>query len=155
MVASFGVVVVIVIVALAAWLALRESRRALAGELVGEISEILDMIDAHHVARDLAACDGSAAPTLPRLPSVAFKAGAAWRPILGAHVARLAAAFYASAEALNEELTALSAASPSGRDTRSAPASARLRRTVELGEELLRALRDIVSRRRHDLIARA
>ena len=157
MVASFGVVLVIVVVALAAWLALRASRRALAGELVGEISEILDMIDAHDIARECAAFgDGlSAAPALPRLPCVAFKACAAWRPLLGAHVARLSSAFYASAEALNEELTALSAVPPSGRATRSELAAARLRRTVELGEESLSALRGIVSRRRHDLIARA
>ncbi|HLH49942.1 MAG TPA: hypothetical protein VKV96_11420 [Roseiarcus sp.] len=156
MVASLGAVLIIG-VALAATLALRAGRRALAGGLVGEIAEILDIIDSHDLERALAAFgEGrSAAPMLPRLSCVVFKAGATRMPILGAHAGRLSAAFYASIEALNEELTALPAALPSGRETQTALASARLRRTVELGEESLCALRDIVSRRRHDLIARA
>ena len=157
MVASFGAVLIVGAAAVAAALALRAGRRALAGGLVGEVAEILDMIDSHDVERALAGFgEGrSAAPMLPRLPSVVFKAGATFMPILGAHVARLLAAFYASTEALNEELTALPAASPRGREAERALASARLRHTVELGEELLRALRDIVSPRRRDLIVRA
>jgi hypothetical protein len=99
MVASFGAVL-IVGVALAATLALRAGRRTLAGGPVGEIAEILGVIDSHDAERALAAFgEGrSAAPMLPRPSCVAFKA-ATLMPILGAHAGRLSAAFHASTEA--------------------------------------------------------
>ena len=155
MIASVGVVVVLI---LAAWFALRAGRRAFAGELVGEISEILDVIDSHDAERKLLeyAAGGGACRVLPRLPLMVFEKSAIWLPILGLHGARVVASFYASAGALNEELAVLSGSqSAESGTTGDQCASSRLAHTVELGEQALLALRAVVARRRQALISRS
>ena len=155
MIASVGV---ILILALGARLALGAVRRAFAAELVGEISEILELIDSRDVERkliDFSAGHG-ARPVLPRLPLAVFEKSAVWMPILGLHGARVAASFYASTSALNEELAVLSRAPSSQPEiARDSGPSSRLRHTVELGEEALSVLREIVARRRQTLISRS
>jgi hypothetical protein len=154
-IASVGV---ILILALGARLALTAIRRAFAAELVGEISEILELIDSRDVERKLVAFSAShgARPVLARLPLAVFETSAVWMPILGLHAARVAASFYASTSALNEELAILSRAPSSEPGIASdSGAASRLRHTVELGEEALCVLREIVARRRRSLICRS
>ncbi len=74
----------------------------------------------------------------------------------GAHLARLSASFYASALALQDELPGLSSETvAAARTVRAKSASQELQRTLALGDETLRSLRDVVSRRRHDVISRS
>ncbi|MBV8474794.1 MAG: hypothetical protein JO107_11590 [Hyphomicrobiales bacterium] len=160
-----GVIFVLLVIALAiaglalgAAVAIRAGRRALAAELIGEIAETLNLLETHDVERLLAefGADGRLAPSLPLLPTVSYRTDAPHLALLGAHLARLSAGFYASAEALQDELRTLtSEANGAGRAERVHYASEDLRRTFELGDEALRSLRDIVSGRRHDLISRA
>ncbi len=152
------VVLAILGVALGVVVAIRAGRRALAAGLIGEIAETLNLLETHDVERALAQFGdgGRPAPSLPVLPTVSYRTDAPRMALLGAHLARLSAGFYASAEALQDELRALSSeANGAGRAERVQYASQDLRRTFELGDEALRSLRDIVSRRRHDLISRA
>ncbi len=138
--------------------AIRAGRRALAAGLIGEISETLNLLEMHGVEHGLAHLgdEGRPAPSLPALPTLTYQTDAAWMALLGAHLARLSASFYASAEALQDELRALSSeASGPGRAERVKSASQELRRTLDLGDEALRSLRDIVSSRRHASISRA
>jgi len=155
MIASLALVLALCL-GFAVWLALKAARRTLAGELVGEICEILEAIDAHDTERALAAFrEGrSSAPALPPPPSLAFASNAVLMPVLGPHVGRLAVSFYASAAMLFDELRALSARAPSDADNGGC-AAARLKHTIELGDETLRALRGVMSNRRRNLIARA
>ena len=141
--------------AVAAAVAIRARRRAVAAALIGEISETLNLLETHEVEQRLAhfGSDGRPAPSLPALPTLSYRADAAWMTLLGAHLTRLAASFYASAEALQGELLGLS--SEAGQAERVKFASDELRRTLELGDEALRSLRDIVSRGRRGSISRA
>lgn len=151
-------VFVVVGLTIAGAVALRAGRRALAAGLIGEISETLNLLETHDVEDGLAhfGDGGRPAPSLPMLPTLSYRADAPRMALLSAHFARLAASFYASAEALQDELRALPGeASGAGQAERVQFASQELRRTFELGDEALRSLRDIVSRRRHDLISRA
>jgi hypothetical protein len=76
--------------------------------------------------------------------------------LLGAHLARLSASFYASAQALQDELRGLSGETVEGaRTERVKSASQELQRTFALGDETLRSLRDVVSRRRCRSISRS
>jgi hypothetical protein len=146
------------ILAIAVALALRAMRRAVAAALIGEISETMNLLETHDVENGLAHCGDGArpAPSLPSLPTLSYRSDAALIGLLGAHRARLSASFYGSAQALQGELRALSGESlPASRGERVRCASQELQRTVELGDEALRSLRDIVSHRRHDLISRA
>lgn len=144
------------VVAFAASYALRAFRRALAAGLVGEICEILTLIDTHDLEAALAHCGaGGMAPSLPVLPTLSYRNEMAGMALLGAHVSRLAAAFYGAAAALQDELRSLAGAAEGERAERAGFAAAELRRTFDLGDETLRALRDILTRRAHNVVSRA
>ena len=105
----------------AATCGVRAARRALAGGLIGEISETLTLLETHDLEAALAHCgEGGRAPSLPALPTLSYRADAAWMALLGAHLARLSASFYASAQALQDELRGLSSETAEGART-SAP----------------------------------
>jgi len=143
--------------AVAATWGVRAARRALAGGLIGEISETLSLLETHNVEAALAHCsEGGMAPSLPVLPTLSYRADAGWMALLGVHPARLSASFYASAQALQDELRGLSNEMAEAKRTeRATSASQELQRTLALGDETLRSLRDVVSRRRCGLISRA
>ena len=147
----------LLVAAIAATWGVRAARRALAGGLIGEISETLSLLETHDVEAALAQCgEGGLAPSLPMLPTLSYRADAGWMALLGAHLARLAASFYASAEALQDELRGLSSETgEAARTVRARSASQELQRTFRLGDETLRSLRDVVSRRRCRSISRA
>jgi hypothetical protein len=151
-------VFVIAALAIAAAVAVRAGRRALAAGLIGEISETLNLLETHDVEHGLArfAEDGRLAPSLPLLPTLSYRIDAPRIALLGVRLARLSASFYASAEALQDELRSLSLqANGTGRSEKVKFAAQELQRTFDLGDEALRSLRDIVSGRRHDAISRA
>jgi hypothetical protein len=135
----------------------RAARRALAGGLIGEISETLTLLENHDLEAALAHCgQGGLAPSLPALPTLSYRADAGWMALLGAHLARLSASFYASAQALQDELRGLSSeTAEAARTARVRSASQELQRTLALGDEALRSLRDVVSRRRCASISRS
>jgi hypothetical protein len=135
----------------------RAARRALAGGLIGEISETLTLLETHDLEAALAHCgEGGRAPSLPALSTLSYRAGVAWMALLGAHLARLSASFYASAQALQDELRGLSSeTAEAARTERARSASQELQRTFTLGDEALRSLRDVVSRRRCRSISRS
>ncbi len=149
--------VALLVAALAATLGVRAARRALAGGLIGEISETLTLLESHDLEAALAHCgEGGLAPSLPALPTLSYRADAGWMGLLGAHLARLSASFYASAQALQDELRGLSGETgEAARTARAKSASQELQRTFTLGDETLRSLRDVISRRRHDVISRS
>ncbi len=144
-------------VAIAAWWAVRAARRALAAGLVGEICETLTLLENHDLEAALAHCgEGGLAPSLPALPTLSYRADVGWMALLGVHLTRLSASFYASAQALQDELQGLSSeTAEAARTQRAKSASQELQRTFTLGDETLRSLRDVVSRRRHDVISRS
>jgi hypothetical protein len=144
-------------VAIAGWCAVRAARRALAAGLVGEICETLTLLETHDLEAALAHCgEGGLAPSLPALPTLSYRADVGWMALLGVHLARLSASFYASAQALQDELRGLSSeTAEAARTERAKSASQELQRTFTLGDETLRSLRDVVSRRRHDVISRS
>jgi hypothetical protein len=150
-------VVALLVAASAAAFVVRAARRALAGGLIGEISETLTLLETHDLEAALAHCgEGGRAPSLPALSTLSYRADAGWMGLLGAHLARLSASFYASAQALQDELRGLSSETTEGaRTERVKSASQELQRTFALGDETLRSLRDIVSGRRHDEISRS
>jgi len=149
-------VAALVAVAIAVFSAARAARRALAAGLIGEICEILTLIEGHDLEAALARCgEGGPAPSLPALPTLSYRAGLKEMALLGAHVARLAAGFYGAAAALQDELHGLTAANDGERALRVSFAATELRRTYELGDETLRALRDIVACRLHNVVSRA
>jgi len=126
--------------AIAATWGVRAARRALAGGLIGEISETLSLLETHNVEAALARCgEGGMAPSLPALPTLSYRADAGWMALLGVHPARLSASEIAEAK----------------RTERATSASQELQRTLALGDETLRSLREVVSRRRCGLISRA
>ena len=143
--------------AIAAICGVRAARRALAGGLIGEISETLTLLESHDLEAALALCgEGGRAPSLPALSTLSYRTGAGWMALLGAHLARLSASFYASAEALQDELRGLSSETAvAARAERARSASQELQRTFTLGDETLRSLRDVVSRRRCGSISRS
>lgn len=145
------------VVAIAASFALRAARRALAAGLIGEINESLTLLENHDLEAALARCGaGGRAPSLPALPTLSYRSDAAWMALLGAHLARLSASFYASVEALQDELRGLSSeTAEAARAERAKSATQELQRTFALGDETLRSLRDVVSGRRHDKISRS
>jgi len=147
----------LIVAAIAATCGVRAARRALAGGLIGEISETLTLLETHNLEAALAHCgEGGLAPSLPALPTLSYRADAGWMALLGAHLARLSASFYASAQALQDELHGLSRETAEvARTERARSASQELQRTFTLGDEALRSLRDVVSRRRCGLISRA
>jgi len=144
-------------VAIATLLAARAMRRALAAGLIGEISETLTLLETHDIEAGLAACgEAGATPSLPILPTLSYRGELARMALIGAHVARLAAAFYAAAETLHDELGDLAAAAPGpARAERVRSAKRELERAFDLGDETLRALRDIVAPRRCRVLMRA
>ena len=141
----------------AATCGVRAARRALAGGLIGEISETLTLLESHDLEAALAHCgEGGRAPSLPALSTLSYRADAGWMGLLGAHLARLSASFYASAQALQDELRGLSSETTEGaRTERVKSASQELQRTFALGDETLRSLRDVISRRRCGSISRS
>ena len=144
-------------VVIAATCGVRAARRARAGGLIGEISETLTLLESHDLEAALAHCgEGGRAPNLPALSTLSYRTGAAWMALLGAHLARLSASFYASAQALQDELRGLSSETAEvARTERAKSASQELQRTFTLGDETLRSLRDVVSRRRCGSISRS
>jgi hypothetical protein len=145
------------VVAIAASFAARAARRALAAGLIGEINESLLLLENHDLEAALVRCgEGGRAPSLPELPTLSYRCETAWMALLGAHLARLSASFYASIEALQDELRGLSSeTAEAARTERARSASQELQRTFALGDETLRSLRDVVSGRRHDKISRS
>ena len=141
----------------AATCGVRAARRAHAGGLIGEISETQTLLETQDLEAALAHCgEGGRAPSLPALSTLSYRTGAAWMALLGAHLARLSASFYASAQALQDELRGLSGETVEGaRTERVKSASQELQRTFALGDETLRSLRDVVSRRRCRSISRS
>ncbi len=143
-------------IAIAAWCAARAARRALAAGLVGEICEALTLIEGHDLEAAIARCaEGGPAPSLPALPTLSYRHEMAGMALLGVHVSRLAAAFYGAAAALQDELHGLAGEGEGRRAERARFAAEELRRTFELGDETLRALRDILTCRLHNLVSRA
>ena len=101
--------VALLVAMVAARCGVRAAQRALAGGLIGEISETLTLLETHDLEAALAHCgEGGLAPSLPVLPTLSYRADAGWMALLGAHLARLSASFYASAQALQSELSGLS-----------------------------------------------
>jgi hypothetical protein len=151
----------LVVAAVATAVTLRALRRALAASLIGEICETLALIETHDVEASLARCaqglaEGAAAPSLPTLPTLSYRSEMAGMALIGAHRARLAAGFYAAAGALHDELGDLAAAAPGlARAERLRSAIQELQRTVDLGDETLRALRDVLAPRRCRQLSRA
>ena len=127
----------------AATCGVRAARRALAGGLIGEISETLTLLETHDLEAALAHCgEGGRAPSLPALSTLSYRAGVACS--------------YASAQALQDELRGLSSETvAAARTERARSASQELQRTFTLGDETLRSLRDVVSRRRCRSISRS
>jgi hypothetical protein len=115
------------------------------------------LLETHDLEAALAHCgEGGLAPSLPVLPTLSYRADAGWMALLGAHLARLSASFYASAQALQSELSGLSSeTAEAARTERAKSASQELQRTFTLGDEALRSLRDVVSRRRCGSISRS
>jgi hypothetical protein len=149
--------VALLVAMVAARCGVRAAQRALAGGLIGEISETLTLLETHDLEAALAHCgEGGLAPSLPVLPTLSYRADAGWMALLGAHLARLSASFYASAQALQSELSGLSSeTAEAARTERAKSASQELQRTFTLGDEALRSLRDVVSRRRCGSISRS
>ena len=149
--------VALLVAALAATCGVRAAQRALAGGLIGEISETLSLLETHDLEAALAHCgEGGLPPSLPALPTLSYRADAGWMALLGGHLARLSASFYASAQALQDELRGLSSeTAEAARTERAKSAAQELQRTFTLGDETLRSLRDVVSRRRRSLISRS
>jgi hypothetical protein len=152
----WGLLALLAAVVAATW-GVRAARRALAGGLIGEISETLTLLETHDLEAALAHCgEGGRAPSLPAMPTLSYRADAGWMALLGAHLARQSASFYASAQTLQDELRGLSSeTTAAARTERAKSASQALQRTFALGDEALRSLRAIVSRRQRGSISRS
>ena len=140
----------------AAALSVRMIRRGIAASLVAEIAQSLDLIEAHNFESGSATSQALASP-LPWLFSpVVYPQFAARIGLLGAHRARLIASFYASARVLSDELRALATeTSETSRIARTKFAVAEMQVTLDLGDEALRSLRPLISRRRQPSLSRA
>lgn len=154
----FAIAVVLAGVVAASGAALWAMRRAVAAGLIGEIADALNLMETHGVESALAKeGDGaSLSPLLPALSTLVYRSEAAWLALLGPHLARLVASFYATAATLHDELLGLAAETSAARRAQRAEfAAIELRQAFDLGEEALRGLRPIVSHRRPLSISRA
>ena len=143
-------------VVVAAIYAVNAARRGVAASLVGEIAEILNVIETHDVENGLANAAVVVSPLLSPFSPIIYQSQAARIGLLGAHRARLIASFYASVRDLSDELRALSIeSSEAGRTARTKFVSMEARTTFDLGEEALRCLRPLVSRHRVASLSRA
>jgi hypothetical protein len=136
----------------------RFSRRALAASLIGEIAEILTVIDAHDLSDALRATmdHGTLFCAPPPQSTIVYKGNQRRLGLLGSHNVRLIASFYSCAESLNGELHALAAdTSRNGRKYRARFAATELDQLFELGNEALRNLRPFIERKRSALLIRA
>ena len=95
-------------VVVAAIYAVNAARRGVAASLVGEIAEILNVIEAHDVENGLANAAIIVSPLLSPFSPIIYQSQAARIGLLGAHRARLIASFYSSVRDLSDELRALS-----------------------------------------------
>jgi len=123
-----GGLAVVLVTALRVWLA---KRRALARNLVHEIAEFLDKIDGEGSCVVRQAADASNVPPQNAYPSA----------LLGSRLARTVEDFRALARDFS--------------GAKELASEAQRLRVEALGETTLRALRDILSGRRHDIITRA
>ena len=154
----WGLVALLVAVAIAATCGVRAARRALAGGLIGEISETLTLLEGHDLEAALAHCgEGGRAPSLPALPTLSYRADAGGMALLGAHLARLVGELLCLGAGAAGRIARLVERDRGGRRAteRAESASQELQRTFTLGDETLRALRDVVSRRRCAFVSRA
>ena len=140
----------------AAIYAVSAARRGVAASLIGEIAEILNVIETHDVENGLANAADVVSPLLSPFSPVIYQSQAARIGLLGAHRARLIASFYASMRDLSDELRALAIeSSDAGRAARTKFISMEARATFDLGEEALRCLRPLVSHHRVASLSRA
>jgi hypothetical protein len=136
----------------------RFSRKALAASLIGEIAEILTVIDAHDLPEAVRVTMDQGTPfcATPPLSSVVYKASERRLGKLGAHNIRLLASFYSCAAMLSEELQALAAeTSKNGRKSRARFAAAQLEQLFQFGDEALRSLRPFIEPHRSPFLIRA
>ena len=84
------------------------TRRGVASRLVGEIAEILNVIETHDVENGSANAAVFVSPLSSPFSPIIYQSQAARISLLGAHRARLIASFYASVRDLSDELRALS-----------------------------------------------
>ena len=132
------------------------TRRGVASSLVGEIAEILNVIETHDVENGSANAAVFVSPLSSPFSPIIYQSQAARISLLGAHRARLIASFYASVRDLSDELRALSIESSEvGRAARAKFISTEARTTFDLGEEALRCLRPLVSHYRVASLSRA
>lgn len=154
----FAIAIIFAGVIAAAALGLRAMRRAVAAGLIGEIAEALELMETHAVESALAQ-DGEGAassPALPEFSTLVYRSESAWLALLGPHLARVVASFYAAAQALQRELSDLAAeTSEARRAQRMKFAKIELQQAFDLGEDALRGLRGIVSPGRPLTVTRA
>jgi hypothetical protein len=132
------------------------TRRGVAASLIGEITEILNSFEAHVIEKGLPNMDVSTLPLLSSSSTVIYQSHAARIGLLGSHLARVIASFYASVGVLTDELRTLAAeTSESGRATRINFVKSKLQATFDVGDEALRGLRPLISRRRPISLSRA
>lgn len=144
MVFVLGGLAAVVIAALRTWAALRH---ALVKNLVHQIAELLDTIDADSQV-DRPAADASLRT------SSGYSTPAVRSALLGSRLAGAVEAFLGQAAEL-ARAGLPSSASRSSRNDEPGVVEAQRRRVEDLGQVTLRALRDVLSGRRHDVITRA
>jgi hypothetical protein len=97
------------VVSVAAVFLVRVARRGMAASLVGEISEILNVVEKYEVENALARSALAVAPPLSPFSPIIYQSHAAKIGLLGSHRARLIGSFYASVQSLSNDLQALAA----------------------------------------------
>ncbi len=160
--------IALALVGVVAGSALWAMRRAVAAGLIGEIADAMNLMETHLMETHLTETHGvesalakgsdsaSLSPLLPALSTLVYRSDAAWLALLGPHLARLVASFYAAAATLHDELLGLVAETSDARRAQRAKfAAMELERAFDLGEEALRGLRPIASGRRPLSISRA
>ncbi len=140
----------------------RRARRNLASAFVGEIAAILRAIERNpllHEGGEALVGGGAAADCVAEMPHVVvYEANAVHLDVFNAPLPRELTYFYTRVSALTERLHALAAPSGLSDATRAEYvqlAQIDAHRAMELGDELLRHLRLLVSHHQPDTISRA
>jgi len=138
------------------------TRRNLASAFIGEIAAVLRIIERNPVLQEHdegVACESSAAECAAALPHVVvYEANAGQLDVFNAPFPRELTYFYTRLAALSERLRLLTSPSDLSSETRTEYihlAQTDASRTMELGDELLRHLRPLVSHHQPPSISRA
>jgi len=140
----------------------RRARRNLASAFVGEVAAVLRAIERNpllHEGGERLVGEEAAEECVAEMPhAVVYEANAGHLDLFKAPLPRELTYFYTRISALSERLHALAAPSELSDETRGEYvhlAQADAHRAMELGDELLRHLRPLVSRHQPDTISRA